>query len=65
MRDAAGLSGALKEAIRGGGPALIEVEVGQMPSPWGLLRLKSPGSGSGANANANANALPSPFAIDR
>ena len=63
VRDAAGLSGALKEAIRGGGPALIEVEVGQMPSPWGLLRLKSPGSGSGANANANA--LPSPFAIDR
>ncbi len=61
VRDAAGLSGALKEAIRSGGPALIEVEVGPMPSPWSLLRLKLPGTGSGSTANG----LPSPFAADR
>lgn len=57
VSDAAGLSGALKEAMRGDGPALIEVKVGRMPSPWGLLRLKTPG---GADAAGNRN-LPSPF----
>jgi acetolactate synthase-1/2/3 large subunit len=30
----------LRRAIAAGGPALIEVPVGTMPSPWGLLRLK-------------------------
>lgn len=55
VHDAKGLEGALKEAIRSGGPALVEVEVGRMPSPWGLLRLKSPGTATGSNA------LPSPF----
>ena len=59
VRDAQGLEGALKEAIRGGGPALIEVEVGKMPSPWGLLRLKAPGSAAG-----NTGGLPSPFVGD-
>lgn len=57
VRDAASLEGALKEAIRGGGPALIEVEVGRMPSPWGLLRLKVPGSSTGT-----PDSPPSPFA---
>jgi acetolactate synthase-1/2/3 large subunit len=56
VRDAKGLEGALKEAIRGGGPHLIEVEVGRMPSPWGLLRLKMPGSSTGPGSS-----LPSPF----
>lgn len=56
VRDAAGLAGALKEAISAGGPALIEVEVGRMPSPWGVLRLKSPGT-----ATAGGASLPSPF----
>lgn len=56
VRDAEGLEGALKEAIRGGGPALIEVEVGRMPSPWGLLRLKTPGAAAGT-----AERLPPPF----
>ncbi len=59
VRDAQGLEGALKEAIRGGGPALIEVEVGKMPSPWGLLRLKAPGT-----AATISRGLPSPFARD-
>ncbi len=54
--DADGLSVALKQAIERGGPALIEVSVGKMPSPWGLLRLRTPGS-----ADSSASNLPSPF----
>jgi acetolactate synthase-1/2/3 large subunit len=34
------LADALKRAIAAGGPHLIEVPVGVMPSPWTLLRLK-------------------------
>ena len=34
------LEAALKRAIAEGGPHLIEVPVGVMPSPWTLLRLK-------------------------
>ena len=56
VKDAAGLEGALKEAIRAGGPHLIEVTVGEMPSPWGLLRLKAPGAGAGGGGQ-----MPSPF----
>ena len=56
VEDAAGLEGALKSAIAGGGPALIEVETREMPSPWGLLRLKAPGGGGGS-----ASKMPSPF----
>lgn len=59
VRDARGLEGALKEAIRAGGPHLIEAAVGPMPSPWGLLRLKAPGA-----AGAGAGVMPSPFAAD-
>lgn len=55
VADAAQLEGALKEAIRAGGPHLIEVAVGRMPSPWGLLRLKAPGVAS------TGAGLPSPF----
>ena len=40
VTDAAALEGALRSAIAAGGPALIEVPVGTMPSPWTLLRLK-------------------------
>lgn len=57
VHDAKGLEGSLKEAIRAGGPHLIEVVTPQMPSPWGLLRLKAPGG-----ASAGAGAMPSPFA---
>lgn len=58
VKDANALEGALREAIRAGGPALIEVEVGEMPSPWGLLRLKSPGATTGGVGGG----LPNPFA---
>jgi acetolactate synthase-1/2/3 large subunit len=46
------LEGALKSAIAAGGPHLIEVPVGQMPSPWGLLRLRNQGAGADPTAPA-------------
>ena len=33
---------ALRKALASGEPALIEVPVGEMPSPWGLLRFQTP-----------------------
>jgi acetolactate synthase-1/2/3 large subunit len=36
------LEGALREALAGDGPALIEVPVGEMPSMWHLLTPSSP-----------------------
>ena len=33
----AALEAAIADAIRQGGPALIDVPVGPMPSPWPLL----------------------------
>jgi acetolactate synthase-1/2/3 large subunit len=33
---------ALSSAIAAGGPSLIEVPVGEMPSPWHLMRLEQP-----------------------
>lgn len=36
------LRGALKKAIASNEPALIEVPVGEMPSPWGQLRFTKP-----------------------
>jgi acetolactate synthase-1/2/3 large subunit len=33
----AGLAAALKAAEIAGGPSLIEVQVGEMPSPWALI----------------------------
>jgi acetolactate synthase-1/2/3 large subunit len=45
-----GLEGALKSAIAAGGPALIEVPVGQMPSPWSLLRLRNRGAAADPTA---------------
>lgn len=57
VSDPKALEAALGEAIRGGGPHLIEVTVGPMPSPWGLLRLKAPGT-----PGASSGELPSPFA---
>ncbi len=35
-----GLRAALKKALAAGEPALIEVPVGQMPSPWNFLRFQ-------------------------
>ena len=43
VTDAQALEAALRSAIAAGGPALIEVPVGEMPSPWTLLRLKGRG----------------------
>jgi acetolactate synthase-1/2/3 large subunit len=33
------LNGLLREMLAGGEPALIEVPVGEMPSPWHLIRV--------------------------
>jgi acetolactate synthase I/II/III large subunit len=40
------LRGALRKALGSGGPALIEVPVGPMPSPWGILRFTQPSRGT-------------------
>lgn len=46
--DPASLEGVLKEVMAQAGPALVEVPVGDMASPWPLLRLKPmPGAGGG------------------
>ncbi len=37
VNSPAGLAAALKAAEIAGGPSLIEVEVGEMPSPWALI----------------------------
>jgi acetolactate synthase I/II/III large subunit len=37
--DAAGLERALRAALASGGPALVHVPVGGMPSPWDMLML--------------------------
>jgi hypothetical protein len=44
------LEGALKAAIAAGGPHLIEVPVGKMPSPWSLLRLRNRGGAADPDA---------------
>ena len=44
------LEGAIAEALDQGGPALIDVPVGPMPSPWPLLgpgRIRPPGARGG------------------
>lgn len=44
--DPASLEGVLKEVAAQDGPVLVEAPVGEMPSPWPLLRLKPmPGAG--------------------
>jgi acetolactate synthase-1/2/3 large subunit len=40
--DPAALSGALREALPAGQPALIEVPVGDFPSPWHLIHERVP-----------------------
>ena len=50
VSDAHALEGALKSAIAAGGPALIEVPVGNMPSPWSLLRLRNRGGATDTTA---------------
>ncbi len=36
----AALESAIRSSLGENGPVLIEVRVGEMPSPWHLLRLK-------------------------
>lgn len=46
--DPSSLEGVLKEAMTENGPMLVEVPVGEMASPWPLLRLRPmPGAGGG------------------
>ena len=40
VNDAAELEAEIRNAIAAGGPTLIEVPVGEMPSPWTVLRMK-------------------------
>lgn len=42
VRSPAELAGALEAAREAGGPALIEVQVGEMPSPWALIHAFVP-----------------------
>ncbi len=42
VHDPDALAGALRETLAGAEPALIEVPVGEMPSPWHLLSTTSP-----------------------
>jgi len=46
----AALEGAVKTALQTDGPALIEVRIGEVPSPWHLLRLRPMPSTAGAVA---------------
>ncbi|MDR6397498.1 thiamine pyrophosphate-dependent enzyme [Herbaspirillum seropedicae] len=47
------LGAAVRESVRAGGPAFIEVKVGVMPSPWHLLRLQAMAGMAGQAAPAN------------
>lgn len=47
------LGAAIRESVKAGGPVLIEVKVGVMPSPWHLLRLQPMAGTSGQAAAAN------------
>ena len=51
------LGEAIAKGVARGGPMLVEAPVGEMPSPWPLLRLQ-PMAGSGATARMTQN----PFA---
>lgn len=47
------LGAAIKESLKQDGPVLIEVKVGEMPSPWHLLRLQPMKGVTGPAAPAN------------
>jgi acetolactate synthase-1/2/3 large subunit len=51
--DPAQLEKALRDHAGRGGPTLIEARVGEMPSPWHLLRLMPPPFAAGRPAPAN------------
>ena len=54
------LERALKDHAGRGGPTLIEVRVGTMPSPWHLLRLVPPPFAAGRQAAPNPLGEPAP-----
>ncbi|KAI3605378.1 Acetohydroxy acid synthase (plasmid) [Cupriavidus necator H850] len=47
------LGAAIKESARGEGPVVIEVKIGEVPSPWHLLRLQPMAGMVGQAAPAN------------
>jgi acetolactate synthase-1/2/3 large subunit len=47
------LESVLREALQRGGPTLIEARVGEMPSPWHLMRLTNPPFAKGPPAPPN------------
>jgi acetolactate synthase-1/2/3 large subunit len=47
------LGAAVKESLRARGPVMIESKVGEMPSPWHLLRLRPMKGVEGPTAPAN------------
>jgi acetolactate synthase-1/2/3 large subunit len=47
------LGAAIKESARGDGPVVIEVKIGEVPSPWHLLRLRPMAGMVGQAAPAN------------
>jgi acetolactate synthase I/II/III large subunit len=49
----AALGAAVKESLRAQGPVMIECKVGEMPSPWHLLRLQAMKGVKGPAAPAN------------
>jgi acetolactate synthase-1/2/3 large subunit len=49
----AALGAAIRESLQQDGPVLIEVKVGEMPSPWHLLRLQPMKGVTGPAAPAN------------
>lgn len=51
--EPAALGAAIKESLRARGPVMIEVKVGEMPSPWHLLRLQAMKGVTGPAAPAN------------
>ncbi len=53
------LARALREALGRGGPTLIEARVGEMPSPWHLMRLQRPPFAHGKAPPANPLGEPS------
>lgn len=51
--DSPAALGAAIKASLSGGPALIEVKMGEVPSPWHLLRLQPMAGMAGPQAAAN------------
>jgi acetolactate synthase-1/2/3 large subunit len=53
VRNPGELEGAVRNAIAARAPVVIEAQVGEMPSPWHLFRLKAPLKLAGREAPPN------------